>query len=249
MTSVAIFGASSAIAEQVARLYAAQEARLFLVGRDPVKLEAIAADLRARGAELVDSEIFDFEKADGIGALLDAMRTRFGIPDKALIAYGTLPDQASCATNDAFARQALELNFLSPVLLLQGLARLMEAGGGAIAAIGSVAGDRGRASNYIYGSAKGGLGLFAQGLAHALARGGRAKPLGIVLVKPGFVDTPMTAAFPKGPLWAAPADVAGEIHAALEHGRSTIIYTPWFWRFILLIIRLLPQPVIHRTKL
>jgi NAD(P)-dependent dehydrogenase (short-subunit alcohol dehydrogenase family) len=127
---------------------------------------------------------------------------------------------------------------------------MMIPGGGAIAVIGSVAGDRGRSSNYVYGAAKGGLGLFAQGLAHRLAHEQGQKPLGIVLVKPGFVDTPMTSSFPKGgPLWAKPEAVAQDIKAALTRGHSAIIYTPWFWRFILLLIRLVPQPVMHKTRL
>jgi short-subunit dehydrogenase len=249
MTSIAIFGATSAMAEQVARHYAVAGARLFLVARDAAKLQAIAGDLRARGAAQVDVETFDFAAIETMPVLLERLCARFGVPDRALIAYGTLPDQAHCAADETAARQALDLNFLSPALLLQAIARLMEPTGGAIAVIGSVAGDRGRASNYVYGAAKGGLGLFAQGLAHRLAQKAGAKPLAIILVKPGFVDTPMTAAFPKGPLWARPEAIAADIHAGLEHGKSAILYTPWFWRPILLIIRLLPQAVMHRTKL
>lgn len=247
MTSLAVFGATSAIAERLARLYAEQGARLYLVARDAEKLKAVGADLRARGAAEIVERLFDFSAMDAIPDLLSEMEAGFGVPDRALIAYGTLPDQAACEGEDAAARQALEINFLSPALLLQALARRMEPAGGAIAVIGSVAGDRGRASNYLYGAAKAGLGVFAQGLAHRLARspGG----LSLVLVKPGFVDTPMTAAFPKGPLWARPEAVAAAIHAAMERRRSAILYTPFFWRYILLLIRLLPQAVMHRTQL
>jgi len=247
MTRVAIFGATSAIAEKLARLYAESGASLYLVARDAEKLKLVANDLRARGAAQVIERIFDFAAIDGFPNLLAEMQAKFGIPDRALIAFGTLPDQAKIQDDEAEARQALEVNFLSPALLLQALARLMATTGGAIGVIGSVAGDRGRASNYIYGSAKAGLGTLAQGLAHRQAVA--HAPLAIVLVKPGFVDTPMTAALPKGPLWAKPEAVAGDIHAALERKRSAILYTPFFWRYILIIIRLLPQAIMHRTKL
>jgi len=247
--SLAVFGATSGIAEQLARLYAAEGARLYLVARDPDKLKTVAADLRARGAKEVFEHGFDFSNIDGFPRLIAEMQNRFGAPDRALIAFGTLPDQAACQSDDATAHRALQLNFLSPALLTQALARLMGAGGGAIAVIGSVAGDRGRSSNFVYGAAKGGLGIFAQGLAHHLAASPGKALLSLVLVKPGFVDTPMTAAFPKGPLWAKPEAVAADIHAALERGRSAILYTPFFWRYILLIIRALPQFVMHKTKL
>jgi hypothetical protein len=249
MTSVAIFGATSAIAERVTRRYAESGASLYLVARDATKLQLVADDLRARGAALVVERAFDFSAIDAFPNLLAEMQAKFGVPDRALIAYGTLPEQAKIQDDEAEVRQALEVNFLSPALLLQALARLMTATGGAIGVIGSVAGDRGRASNYIYGSAKAGLGTFAQGLAHRQVAALGGKPLAIVVIKPGFVDTPMTAAFPKGPLWAKPEAVAGDIHAALERKRSTILYAPFFWRYILLIIRLLPQAIMHRTKL
>jgi short-subunit dehydrogenase len=116
---------------------------------------------------------------------------------------------------------------------------------GAIGVIGSVAGDRGRQSNYVYGSAKGGLGIFVQGLRHRLWSIG----INVVLIKPGFVDTPMTAAFPKGgPLWASPERVARDIHAALRSGRATL-YTPWFWGWVMAIIRNVPDAIFRKTKL
>jgi short-subunit dehydrogenase len=249
MIRLAIFGATSAIAERVARLYAEKGAWIHLVARDGGKLQTIVADLRARGATDVSVQTYDFSDIDGLPALIADMQARFGVPDRALIAFGTLPDQAACQSEEGTARKALDLNFLSPALLTQALARLMAPTGGAIAVIGSVAGDRGRSSNYVYGAAKGGLAIFAQGLAHHLSLNKGKAPLSVVLVKPGFVDTPMTAAFPKGPLWAKPEAVALDIHAALERGRSAIVYTPFFWRYILLIIRALPQMVMHRTKL
>src|SRR5262249_54793753 len=163
---------------------------------------------------------------------------RFGAPAHALIAYGTLPDQQRCGESQNDAQVALTTNFLSPALLLQSLSRLMppdKEARSAIAVIGSVAGDRGRASNYVYGAAKGGLALFAQGLAHRLTQGPGPNRTAVIVVKPGFVDTPMTAAFPKGALWAQPEAVARDIARALERGRSAIIYAPFFWRYIMLL--------------
>jgi NAD(P)-dependent dehydrogenase (short-subunit alcohol dehydrogenase family) len=111
--------------------------------------------------------------------------------------------------------------------------------------IGSVAGDRGRASNYVYGATKAGLGALVEGIAHRLARSGARA----VLIKPGFVDTPMTAAIAnKGVLWAKPEAVARTIVAAAERG-PPVVYTPWFWRGIMLIVRNTPSFVFHKTNL
>jgi short-subunit dehydrogenase len=116
-----------------------------------------------------------------------------------------------------------------------------------VLAVGSVAGDRGRGSNYVYGAAKAGLAVFMQGLHHRLAQ--RKSPIRAVVVKPGFVDTPMTAGMARGgPLWATPVQIAQVILRAMEGG-GAIVYAPWFWRWVMLIIRLLPQAVMNRTKL
>ncbi len=245
MNAVAVFGATSAIAECVARRYAEDGARFYLVARNMERLQAVGNDLKARGASEVVLKAFDFSKHGELPGLFDELTSEFGVPDRALIAFGTLPDQASAAADPQEAARVLEVNFVAPVLVLHFLARVMSGKNGAIAVIGSVAGDRGRASNYVYGGAKAGLAIYAQGLAHERAR---AEPK-VIIVKPGFVDTPMTDAFKKGPLWAQPKDVAADIVRALERGRSGIIYTPWFWRWIMLLIRLMPQFVIHRTKL
>lgn len=246
MKRVAIFGATSAIAEATARLLAGEKARFFLVGRNPAKLEAVAADLRARGAEAVETAVADLgDTVAHEGLIARAWQSLDGI-DVALIAHGTLSDQKACESDAGLALSEITGNLLSPVSLLTHLANRMEAQGrGTIAAIGSPAGDRGRQSNYVYGCAKGGLRVFVQGLRHRLgARGVR-----VVLIEPGFVDTPMTAGITKGgPLWATPGRVAADIHRALSDGPA-ILYTPWFWRWIMVIVRLLPDPVFRRTKL
>lgn len=246
MTRVVIFGATSAIAAAVARLYAAEGAALFLIGRNPGKLAALAADLKVRGAAAVHTAQADLNDTAGHPALVEQARSRLDGIDVALIAQGTLSDQPACEADPVLMQQELTTNFVAPAALLTVLARLFETRQrGAIAVIGSVAGDRGRASNTVYGSAKGGLGIFVQGLRHRLGREG----VSVTLIKPGFVDTPMTDGLAKGgPLWATPERVAADIRRGIERG-AAVVYTPWFWRFILLIIRALPDPIFRRTRL
>ncbi|MFH5926982.1 SDR family oxidoreductase [Roseomonas xinghualingensis] len=243
---MAIFGATSAIAQAVARGFAEEGARLFLVARDPARLEAVAADLRVRGASSVATAVTDLTETAGHAALVEAARNVMDGIDAALIAHGTLGDQRAGEADAAVMLREIEVNLLSPASLMTYLGNLMEAQQhGSLAVIGSVAGDRGRASNYIYGSAKGGLRVFTQGLRHRLGRAGVA----VTLVEPGFVDTPMTAGMPKGsPLWATPARVGADIHRAMKVGPA-ILYTPWFWRPVMLAIRLLPDAVFKRLKL
>lgn len=243
---VIILGAASAVAEAVCRRYAAKGAHLLLAGRNPSTLDAIAADLRVRGAGQVLVESLDLDTEASPSAAFDRMVARLGGVDHVLLAYGVLGDQALAEADEAHARSVLSVNFLSASLWCLAVARVLEEQGrGALVAIGSVAGDRGRQSNYVYGSAKAGLAVLVQGLAHRLSRSG----VRAVVVKPGFIDTPMTNHLPKGgPLWASPDTVAGIIYKAAYSGGS-IVYAPWFWRFILLIIRLVPAPIFHKTKL
>jgi decaprenylphospho-beta-D-erythro-pentofuranosid-2-ulose 2-reductase len=242
MTTVAIFGATSAIAQAVARLFAAEGASLFLVARNSERLEVIAGDLRARGAARVTIAAADLGDMARHADLLRKM----GQVDKVLLAYGTLGDQARSAADATVATAELSTNFVSVAALLTHIANVLEhQRSGTITVIGSVAGDRGRQSNYVYGSAKAGLAAFTQGLRHRLARSGVA----VTMIKPGFVDTTMTAAFTKGgPLWVRPERVASDIRKAMERGPA-VVYTPWFWRWIMLIIRLLPDAVMRRTRL
>lgn len=244
MKRVIIFGATSAIAEATARLFAAEGARLFLVARHPAKLAAVAADLIARGAVQVATSVADLTEFDRYASLVTQAKTELGGIEAVLIAYGTLGDQAESQTDDQAMIRELTTNFLTPALLLHAVLPAMEHG--TVAVIGSVAGDRGRQSNYVYGAAKGGLRIFAQGLRHRYAGSG----IDVILVQPGFVDTPMTAGITKGgPLWAKPDRVAKDIHRAMTCGKPGILYTPWFWRWIMLIIRLVPEPIFRKTKL
>ena len=238
--TIAIFGATSDIAVAVGRIYAEAKWRLVLVGRDKPALAAIKADLDVRGAADVAVQIADFMKISELPAVAETAFTQNSGLDVALVAYGTLPDQPA----------ALTANFTSPVVLLNELARRFAAQAasgriGTLAAISSVAGDRGRMSNYIYGAAKGGLQRYLQGLRHRLHGAGIA----VLDIRPGFVSTKMTAHLKQGgPLWAKPGKVAADIAKAIA-ARRAVLYTPWFWRGVMLVIRSVPSAIFHRTKL
>ena len=242
---ILIIGATSAIAEHCARLWAAAgAARIVLVARDAGRAERVAADLRVRASQAsVEVVAAGFEEPAAIEAAVGAAWGA-GI-DLALVAHGMLPDQQACEQDLTACRDALSINALSPVLFAEALARRMAAQGrGTLAVIGSVAGDRGRKSNYVYGAAKGLVERYLQGLRHRFAGSG----VRIVLVKPGPTDTPMTAHL-KGSTRLAPVEtVARQIVDALARGREGV-YAPGKWRLILLVIRHLPGFVFNRMNI
>jgi short-subunit dehydrogenase len=244
--NVVIFGATSAIAQAVARRYAAKGARFFLVARNSDRLATVAADLRARGATLAESATADLADLSGHANLIARAQSALGTLDRVLIAHGTLSNQRAGETSAETMVREINLNFLSAASLATHVANVMEMQRkGSIGVIGSVAGDRGRQSNYVYGSAKAGLGAFVEGLRHRMSRHG----VNVTLIKPGFVDTPMTAGLAKGgPLWATPEKVAKDITNAMEGG-TPVLYTPWFWRWIMVIIRSIPDAIFRRTRL
>jgi short-subunit dehydrogenase len=245
MRRVLIIGATSAIAEETARCFALQGDRLFLAARDATQMQTIAADLRLRGASEVDTAAFEATNYGTHPDLIATAKEALGELDVALIMHGTLPDQNACQQSFEQTQAEFAVNTLSVISLLTTLANhFEETRHGVLGVITSVAGDRGRQSNYVYGSAKGCLNIFLAGLRHRLARSG----VTVLTIKPGFVDTPMTKDFPKGMLWASPATVARDIYRAVEKRRS-VIYTPWFWRWIMGIIRLTPSSLFHKTKL
>jgi len=242
---VLIVGATSAIATETARVYAAYGARLFLTGRDRDRLEGVAADLRVRGAAVVATAVLDVTDRRRGAEVMDSAWTAFGGFDVALLAHGVLPDQARCQASAADAVAALDVNFTSTVALLTPLANRFEAArAGCIAAITSVAGDRGRQSNYLYGAAKGGLDRFLEGLRNRLFRSGVA----VVTLKPGFVDSPMTAGIRQGPLFVSARRAGRAVHHAIERRRD-VAYIPWFWRPIMAVVRALPELVFKRLRL
>ncbi len=241
-----IIGATSAIATEVARRYAVRGARLILMARNETALHALAQDLRVRGAAAVDTLRWDADDpAAGQAAALEAAWQRHGGLDAVLLAHGTLPDQAAAQSSVEQTLVAFDTNARSVIALLTDLGARFEAqGSGVIGIVSSPAGMRGRASNYVYGAAKAAVTQFASGLEHRLHRRG----VRVLTILPGFVDTPMTASFPKGPLWVGPARVAADIERGLD-GRGGQLYTPWFWRWIMLVVMHLPRALFLRSRL
>lgn len=246
MKKVLILGATSAMAEHAARCWAADRCSFFLVGRNATKLKSIAEDLNVRGAESVEVHLADLAVNAGHAEVLTAAAAAFNkVPDIALIAHGVLGDQEAEQSNPEQAEANLRVNFLSPAHLAGRVAEQMaEAGQGTVAVISSVAGDRGRQSNYVYGSAKAGLNAYLSGLRNRMVK----QNVRVVTIKPGFVDTPMTAHIKKGPLFAS-AEKAGRLIYKHTNRGTAIAYVPWFWRFIMLIIRHIPETVFKRLSL
>lgn len=245
MRKILIIGATSAIAQATAKVWAGEQHALFLIGRDEEKLRAIGADLKQRGASLVDHHVMDINDFSVHPAVIARATEALDGLDTVLVAHGTLDNQETCQQNYAATEQALKTNFLSVVSLLTPLANQFEKQRhGCLAVISSVAGDRGRQSNYIYGTAKGALSIFLQGLRNRLHK----SHVCVLTIKPGFVDSPMTADFKKGALWAKPEDIAKGIVQAVEKGKNEV-YLPWFWRWIMLIIGNIPEFIFKRLKL
>lgn len=227
---VVIVGATSAIAQEVAKIYAEEGASFVLVARNEAKLLAVAGDLRVRGAEDVEVFVTDLAQRTLDGAFLAAA----GEPDVVLIAHGSLPDQRAIDADPVAQTEAFDLNATSVIALAAVFADVIVPGG-ALAVIGSVAGDRGRRSNYVYGAAKAAVHAYCEGLRPRLAE----QNVAVVLIKPGWVDTPMTAGMKKNPLFASARSVARGIVAAIRARKATV-YLPGFWRWISLVVRMLP---------
>lgn len=245
MKRVLIIGATSAIVEATARQFASNGDSIFLVGRSESKLASVGADLKVRGAGKVGTAILEAMDFNRQAEIVERAASFLGGIDVALIGYGTLPDQEAANSDAALVRRAMDVNAVSTVCLMTHLAEFFEgARAGTLAVISSVAGDRGRASNYVYGSAKAAVSHYAQGLRCRLASSG----VRVVTIKPGFVDTPMTAQFSKGMLWATPESVAKRIHSSILAG-GDIVYVPWFWKWIMTVIRIIPERLFKRLPL
>lgn len=242
---IVIFGATSAIAKETARIYSAQGAILHLIARDRDRLQTLSADLKVRGAERVGHTVLDMDELARHSQAIEEARKGLGGIDIALIAHGTLPDQEACQSDVALTLSELNTNAISTISLITLLANIMaEQRHGTIAVITSVAGDRGRRSNYVYGTAKAAVATFLQGIRSRLADAG----VHVLTIKPGFVDTPMTAAFEKGILWATSEQVAHGIVRAIERKRD-VAYLPWFWRYIMLVIKTIPERLFKRMSI
>ena len=245
MKRILIIGATSAIAEHCARIWAARGGALHLVARNEQHVQTIAADLKVRGASKVTTYCTDLNGMDKHEKLLDIAGDALESVDIVLIAHGTLSNQKSCELSVHETLAEIQTNALSTISLLTLIANRFEAKkSGTICVISSVAGDRGRASNYVYGSAKAMVTAFTSGLRQRLYKSN----VSVVTIKPGFVDTPMTSDFKKGFLWARPKAVASKIIRAIESNK-TEVYVPKFWRSLMLIIRLIPDKIFARIKL
>lgn len=236
MKKVLIIGATSSIAEHCARIWANRGYQIYLVARQEERLKTIAADLKVRGATHVDFYCTDLNELDNHPVMLDSAKTRLSCIDVVLIAHGTLSNQKSCQQNPEETLAEIKTNALSTINFLTLIANYLEAQQtGTIAVISSVAGDRGRGSNYVYGSAKAMVTTFASGLRQRLYKSNVA----VVTIKPGFVDTPMTESLKKGLLWAKPDSVSIKIVQAIDKQKNEV-YIPGFWRFIMMVIKAIP---------
>ena len=245
MKNILILGATSAIAEKFAQRYAKQGHRFYLTARNGERLANIADDLKVRGANEVMVHAVALTDSRGHEDFIDNVVKSFGKLDIVLFAYGSLSDQHACEASIDLTLAELSTNCLSVIALLTVLANVMQQQGtGTLAVISSVAGDRGRQSNYIYGTAKGALTIFLQGLRNRLDRHG----VHVLTIKPGFVDTPMTQDFKKGLLWVSPENIARGIERAINK-RKDVVYLPFFWRYIMLVIMLIPERFFKRMSL
>lgn len=245
MKKILVIGATSAIAEATVRIWAQRGNQLFLVARNEERLNLVTKDLKVRGAPKVHNYCMDANDFDQHLPMLDIVYEVFGAIDIVLIAHGTLSKQKECEQSVELTMKEIKTNALSVVALLTHLANRFERqGNGTIAVISSVAGDRGRASNYVYGSAKAMVTTFTSGLRQRLYKSG----ISVVTIKPGFVETPMTADFKKGLLWTTPGAVSEKIVNYIDHQKNEI-YVPGFWRVIIFFIKLIPQNIFKKLEL
>jgi len=243
---IAIIGATSSIAEHCARIWAQQgSVELILVGRDQQKLAIVSQDLLVRSPKTkINTEVTDFIDPSAIQKAVDSLFIA-GPIDIALIAHGTLPDQVDCQNNLNLNYDTLEINGVSPVLYAEAFAQHMaKLNQGSIAIIGSVAGDRGRKSNYVYGAAKGLVTRYVQGLQHRFA----GTNVNVTLIKPGPTNTPMTSAMKGSESFASPEEVAKLITSGID-AKKAIIYAPAKWWLIMMIIRHLPSFIFNKMNI
>lgn len=241
---ILIIGANSAIAQAIARRYATQKAALFLVARNNDQLETVATDLQIRGAERVASMQWDAGATHQQDVMLKTAYEFLGGFDVVLLAYGSLTDQEQAEQNVTTALAEFHTNAGSVVALLTTLANHMQAQQfGTIAVLSSVAGDRGRQSNYVYGAAKAAVTTLLQGLRARLHKHG----VHVLTIKPGFVSTPMTAHLKQNALFASPDRVARDVVKAIHLKRNNI-YTPQFWGLVMVVVKCLPEMVAKRLK-
>lgn len=246
---VLIVGATSGIAQAVALRLARRGCRLILAARDRQRLEMLAAELTAAGSPEVLVEPFEALDFDGHRAFVERAWQQFGGagPDAVLLCYAYLPNQEAAQREFSEARRTIDVNLTSPVSVLEPIAaRFAAQGRGTIAVISSVAGDRGRRENYMYGATKAALTAYLSGLRNRL----HASGVHVLTIQPGPVDTPMAAGrySKSSPLLASPERVARDIERAIDRRRD-VLYTPWYWRWIMLAVRMIPEPIFKRLNI
>ncbi len=245
MKKVIVFGGASAIATEIEKLFAAEGAELCLLDTKMSRLQAVRDDILARyktRIELIEFNALDFGNHNQ--AFHQAVETLGGV-DIVLVAYGTLPNQEKAQNDIEYAIEHFNINATSIISLSSIVANYFEEkGSGTLAVISSVAGDRGRKSNYLYGSAKGAISIFLQGLRNRLSR----KNVSVITIKPGIVDTPMTAHLPKNFLFAKVDVVARSIFEGIN-ALKDIIYVPGYWRLIMCVIKHVPETIFKRLNL
>lgn len=243
--SVLILGATSPIARALAALYARSGESIFVAARDPDEAERIAADLSIRWQVEAASGAFDATAFDEHAAFLSRVEQAVGPIEIAVLAFGDMGDQEAAQHEFARAKRIIDVNYTGAVSICEGLAeRMSSRGKGSIIGISSVAGDRGRASNYLYGSAKGAFTLYLQGLRNRLFSDG----VQVLTVKLGFIDTRMTFGMETGLPIAAPEEAAEAIFDARRRGVETLYY-PRFWGGIMGVIKAIPEKLFKRLSL
>ena len=245
--NILILGATSTIAVEVQKILANDETTFYLVARNKEELDAVSQDLKTRGAKVV-TKIQDLADESKHDSLINDIKGTFEAVDVALLAYGVLPNQENCQKDLQALKDAYQVNLFSAVSLLTRLSNQIEKQNlkdhpATIAVISSVAGDRGRQSNYVYGSAKAGLTAFLSGLRSRLLN----KNIHVLTILPGFVDTKMTADLKKGILFATPQSVAIGIVKAIEN-KNNVVYLPFFWKYIMLIVKIIPEMIFKNLK-
>lgn len=242
---IVIVGATSSIAEHCARIWINSAVKeLILIGRDINKLKSIEMDLKVRNSNVnVNSIATDMMSPEVIKNVVNRI-CEINTPDIVLIAHGFLPDQSQCQSDITMVSQTMQINAVSPILWSEAFAaKLEKAGNGKLGVIGSVAGDRARKSNYVYGSAKNLIASYLEGLQHRFA-GTNVK---VVLIKPGPTATPMTAQI-EGMNLADVSVVAKEIVSGIYTGKNQV-YTPRKWQLIMTIIKYLPRFIFNKLDI
>ncbi len=246
MKTVLIIGASSKIASETAKIFAEKNYKIILSGRDLQKLDSVKKDILAYYPQsFIENHIIDILNYNSHKEFLNQIISQYGEIDIVLIAYGTLANQKLIENDFEKIKKEFEINLLSIISLTTIFAEYFEKmKKGTIAVISSVAGNRGRQSNFIYGTSKGAVSIYLQGLRNCLYKSN----VQVLTIKPGFVDTPMTADINKNFLFAQAKDIAIGIVKAIEN-KKDIVYLPSFWRLIMFIIKIIPEKIFKRLSL